>query len=82
MRLCKYRNVLGEPNKGFHARRLVLFGTSFALWDVVGTFAIALITYRTFGLSLPTAIILWFAMGVLLHWVFCVDTPLNKLILG
>lgn len=78
MRLCQYRDVLGVPGKGFHGRRINLFGTSYALWDIVGTFALAYLSYRAFGLSFPAAVLLWFGMGVLMHWLFCVNTPLNR----
>lgn len=81
--LCKYKDVLGVPNQGFHSAHL--FG--FARNDILGTFAIAfiiaIIFYRKSLLqSFIIISIILFVLGILLHRLFCVNTTLNKMIFG
>lgn len=97
-RLCKYKDILGVPNSGFHSARL--FG--FARNDFIGTFGIAfiitLIFYRQILLqskmiyngsiiinivkSFIIISIILFIIGILLHRLFCINTTLNKMIFG
>ena len=67
-------NALGEPGKGFHATRI--FGL--ALYDILGTIAIAFATSYYFNLPLLWSLIGWFVLGEFLHWVFGVKTALLK----
>ncbi len=81
--LCKYRNILGVPNRGFHSTRFM----GFALYDILGTFGIALIIafifYRnTLLKSFIIISIILFVLGIILHRLFCVNTTLNKMIFG
>jgi hypothetical protein len=71
---CRYRNALGEPGVGFHARRLA----GVALWDVVGTLVIAALLARWTSWSYARALASLFLLGVALHWLFCVPTALNR----
>ncbi len=81
--LCKYRDVLGVPGRGFHSARL--FG--FARNDLLGTlfiaFLIALLFYRKkLLISFLTLSVILLIVGILLHRLFCVNTTLNKMIFG
>ncbi len=81
--LCKYKDVLGVPNQGFHSARL--FG--FARNDILGTFGIAFIIafifYRNSLLkSFIIISIILFVLAIFLHRLFCVNTTLNKKIFG
>ncbi len=81
--LCKYKDILGVPNQGFHSARL--FG--FARNDLLGTFGIAfliaIIFYRkTLLKSFLIISIILFILAILLHRLFCVNTTLNKMIFG
>jgi hypothetical protein len=83
MRLCKYRDLLGKPNKGFHK-----YG---AIGDWAMTIIMALvfatITYyatKDSKVTYPMLVFLWFIgimiLAVFLHWLFCVKTRFNVFI--
>jgi len=67
-------NALGEPGKGFHEKRL----GGVALYDTLGTIAIALATSYYFSISVWVSLIGWFVLGEILHWVFGVKTAFIK----
>ncbi len=78
MLFCQYKNIFGEPGVGLHATRL--FGM--AQIDLVMTIiaAILIATYlkanmlKTFGVL--------FAIGTVLHILFCVNTSFVNNVLG
>lgn len=84
--LCKYKDALGVPKQGFHAKRVM----GFAANDVYGTIGIAAIItlilwlvykkplLKTFLIS----VVALFVLGILLHRLFCVNTTLNMMIFG
>lgn len=76
MDLCKYKNSLGEPGKGFHEDRL----GPFAKWDVVGTIVIVLILIIVFGFSPVKTLLTVSVLTVFLHWIFCVPTAGNVML--
>ena len=67
-------NVFGEPNKGFHATRI----GGLALYDILGTIALALATSYYFDISVVLSLIGWFVFGEILHWYFGVKTAFLK----
>ena len=76
MRLCQYRDLLGKPGQGIHSFRV--FGIAVA--DVVSTvFGAGLITWAT-GTNFFLALLGLFVLGVLLHWLFCVPTTVNRML--
>ena len=76
MSLCKYKNMLGEPNKGIHSYRL--FGL--AIVDVIMTvLAAALISYFR-KQPFIRVLLLLFLLGIVLHRFFCVRTTIDKLL--
>jgi len=76
LNLCQYKNILGEPNKGFHKARL--FG--FASNDVVGTIMIAIIISYLYKYPFIVVLLILFLVAQILHWMFCVDTQFIKLL--
>lgn len=64
------KHTFGEPNKGFHATRIM----GFALYDILGTILIAWLTSWYFGISIWYSLLGWFVAGELLHWWFGVKT--------
>jgi hypothetical protein len=76
MDLCKYKNVLGQPNKGIHSYRL--FGV--AIVDVIMTLIAALLISYFFKYSFINSSIFLFVLGILLHRLFCVRTTIDKLL--
>lgn len=77
MIFCKYKNILGKPNHGIHKTRI--FGL--ALFDIIFTiigayFFNKYFEYNNFYLIL----IIFIVIGEFFHYLFCVDTPIIKLI--
>ena len=75
-RLCQYKSVFGEPGKGVHSLRI--FG--FALVDVLLTIIVAFAIAHYFNKNVIVVFIVLLAIAVFLHWLFCVDTALNKMV--
>lgn len=80
--LCKYKNILGEPNKGIHSIRLF----NIAIMDLLMTIAAAVILgIFVFKGGICIIILLFlslFFLGIILHRIFCVNTTINKAIFG
>ena len=81
--LCKYKNVLGKPNEGIHSYRIF----NIAIIDVILTILLALILFylgvylKLFNhniIAFIFVLLFIFILGVLLHYIFCVDTTINK----
>lgn len=75
--LCKYRDILGKPNQGFHTH---IFGI--AIMDVVATILIAVLLWKIFHVNLWLTILALFILAILVHRLFCVNTTINKAIFG
>ena len=86
MSLCKYKNLFGEPKTGGHSYRIF----DIAIVDVIATFALSfvvtLILYAIFKTNFTNTFwitsVLLFILGEILHYVFCVNTTVMKIILG
>ena len=82
MSLCKYKDILGEPNKGIHSIRLF----DISLIEIPETFILGiLIQYlilKIFKIHINLCIILvlLFLLGIVLHRLFCVRTTIDKLL--
>lgn len=80
--LCKYKNILGEPNKGIHSIRLF----NIAIIDLLMTIVAAvLLGIFLFNGNICIIILLFlslFFLGIILHRIFCVNTTVNKAIFG
>ena len=76
MSLCKYKNILGEPDKGIHSYRL--FGVAIA--DVTMTIISAFLISKFYNYSFFYTLLFLFVLGIILHRLFCVRTTIDKLI--
>lgn len=78
--LCKYKNIFGESGKGVHSIRI--FGLAFV--DLFLTFLLAIVIYYQIKNSFPNIflifIYLWI-LGIFLHLIFCVNTPITNFLL-
>lgn len=74
MLFCKHRDIFGKPNKGVHSYRL--FGI--AIVDFVMTIVVGILIGIYFDYYIPYVCIVLLALGVLLHYLFCVKTAFNK----
>lgn len=69
------KHTFGEPGTGFHATRI----GGFALYDILGTIVLALLTSYFFNISVFWSIVGWFVAAEVLHWYFGVQTAFMKL---
>jgi hypothetical protein len=76
MDLYKYKNALGEPNKGIHSYRV--FGL--AIFDILLTIIAALLISFLFKISFIYTCIFLFISGILFHRLFCVKSTIDKLL--
>ena len=67
---CPYSTILGVRGQGVHSTRI--FGL--ALYDIIGTILIAIITSIIFKISILHSLIGWFVAGEVLHYMFGVDS--------
>ena len=74
--LCQFQHVAGPPREGFHAARIPV--VDLELWDVVGTVCIALVLAGWFRSNVGWTLLLTFAVAVLVHWMFCVETTITR----
>jgi hypothetical protein len=76
MSLCKYKNLLGTPNKGIHSYRFL----GLAIADVIMTIIAAILISYFFKISFVYTSISLFVLGIILHRLFCVRTTVDKLL--
>jgi len=76
MNLCKYKNIFGIPNKGFHSYRIFGLAIFDILLTIVGSMILSYLFKKTFIFSF----ICLFILGIILHRLFCVRTTIDKLL--
>ena len=74
--LCKYKDLFGKPNEGIHQYRIFDIAIVDVIVVVFCSWIIAWILRLPFLLTL--AII--FAIGIVVHRLFCVRTGLDKML--
>jgi len=72
--LCQYKDSLGVPGEGVHEDRIA----GFALWDIVGTVIGAYLVAKAFDYTFWKTFGVLMLVAIFLHWIFCVETTLNK----
>jgi len=76
--LCSYKNLLGEPKKGIHSYRIFNIAIVDVLLTIIGAYLIS----WSFQLNFWMVLIILFLLGIILHYLFCVNTTIDKLIFG
>lgn len=74
--LCKYKNILGEPDKGVHSFRIF----NIAIVDVLLTILAAYIMSYFTNYKLIYTLIFMFILGIISHRIFCVRTTVDKVL--
>jgi hypothetical protein len=74
--LCKYKNILGEPDKGVHSFRIF----NIAIVDVLLTILAAYILSYFTNYELIYTLIFMFILGIISHRIFCVRTTVDKVL--
>jgi hypothetical protein len=76
MSFCEYKNILGIPNTGIHSYRFL----GVAIADVIMTIVVAFFISYFFNVSFLITCIVLFALGIVLHRLFCVRSTVDKLL--
>ena len=74
--LCKYKDIFGEPNKGLHSYRFL----GLAVVDIILTFLLALVVSKFVKYKIHIIFISLIILGIFMHLLFCVDTPITRLL--
>lgn len=77
---CEYKDILGKPREGVHAKRLKIGAKSFAFNDIAATIIVAIVIALVWHVNIFKVAGGLFLSGVFLHWLFCVDTEFNRMI--
>jgi hypothetical protein len=73
MPLCQYSTAGVVPGEGIHKHFLGV-----AAADVIGTFILAWLISAITALPAIPLLAALFVLGFLAHWLFCVDTAVNR----
>lgn len=76
--LCQYKDIFGKPKTGAHRYRVF----DLAIVDVVMTIVAAYIIARFFKKCFWKTLIILFILGILLHYLFCVNTTVGVFLWG
>ena len=77
---CKYKDILGKPDTGLHSYRIC----NIAVVDVLFTILLAKFIqyYILEEYDFWNILICCFILGIILHRIFCVKTPIDKFLFG
>ena len=75
--LCPYKNLFGEPRQGIHSFRFM----DFAIFDILITMGGAFLIHYYTQIHFIWCLLGLFLLGIFVHYIFCVDTTLNRMIL-
>jgi len=75
MSLCKYKDLLGIPGKGIHSYRIFNIAIADVTMTIIGAYIFSIIFRTPYAYTLVGI----FALGIILHRIFCVRTTLDKL---
>jgi len=73
---CQYKDIFGAPNTGVHSYRLFNIAVVDLGMTIVFAGIITIFTKIRFIFTFSTLMLL----AIFLHWLFCVDTTINKLL--
>ena len=78
--LEKYKDIFGKPGKGIHRFRVC----NLAVVDILLTFLLAkVIQVGLFPyISYPVVLLCTFVLGIFMHLLFGVQTPIQKFLFG
>ena len=75
---CQYKNIFGKPGEGIHSYRIF----NIAIFDLLGTILVAILIAYLTKTNVWLVFFILFLIGILLHYLFCVDTTVNKFLSG
>ena len=74
MRFCQYKDIFGKPGTGPHSYRLF----DIAIVDTLLAVLLGYIIWRISKKNPYYIAIFVFLLGLFSHWLFCVETTVNK----
>jgi hypothetical protein len=74
MNLCQYRDLFGKLGQGIHSVRLF----DIAVLDVLVTLFVAYLLHLWSGYNFLVVTVAFFALGIVVHRLFCVRTTVDK----
>lgn len=88
MTLCQYKDILGQSGKGLHSYRINILGLSLASVDLLLTLLVAILLnwfnilniFMQSHYNIAIIFIALWLLGIVLHLIFCVKTPITKYI--
>ena len=75
---CQYKNAFGASGTGAHSYRFMGFAVVDTVLTILAAFLIAWLANWPFWIVL----LVLFVMGIYLHWLFCVQTTVGKIVFG
>jgi hypothetical protein len=78
MNLCSYKDILGKPGLGVHSYRII----NLAIADIIMTLIASAIISYILKYPFIWVTVFMFALGILIHRVFCVRTTIDKFLFG
>ena len=79
MYLCKYKDIFGKVGEGIHSFRICNIAVVDVALTVLAAYCIHLI-YPSCRFSI--ILLLLFLLGIAMHRLFCVRTPIDKFLFG
>lgn len=75
--LCQYKHIFGKPGEGIHQYRVLGIAAVDLILTIAAAYLISL--WKPHSLSFLYVFAALFAIGTILHCVFCVSTPVSRL---
>lgn len=75
MIFCNFKNIFGKERSGVHKYRDPFFDT--AIVDTILTILGAILISYIFKINILISFIILFAISIILHYLFCVQTTTN-----
>jgi uncharacterized membrane-anchored protein len=72
--LCEYKDIFGKPGEGLHETRFL----GMAAMDLIGFIVLVFGIVMFFGTDPTQTLLITTIITILLHYLFCVPTALNK----
>ena len=79
-KLCKYKNALGVPGKGLNSYRMFNIPIFDVLFTILGARILQIVIFPEYHYL--NILGLLFFTGIILHKMFCVQTPIQKFLFG
>lgn len=80
MFLCQFQDIFGQPYTGIHQYRIYFDKYDFAIIDIILTIICSAIFSYVYNTSFIITLCILFLLGIIVHYIFCVQTTLHKIL--